>query len=933
MIALSPRHFVNRGSVLASGFIIHLDVTGMREARDRVLKIWQPGLQLKKTDSAFIVFLRVPVRVIAEQAIGDALLRHEHLLIALPLEPKEVACLSLPGDSVVFAKAGRIQTIPLAGLSDEDITQWIDTESATVADVIPLGTLPEKPAFQAREFDSRKMPGVPPASSELQQLLAELRQPQSRARAGRAGSRAGRAGYGGDLGLWTVVGTFRHFLRWFRGLSFWHKQPFQTNAGTSEDRTSRTARTNPLWLWLRRNTNRLLNFTRFSRLLSLRHARYLSRMVAMMQSGDIDEGLRHAIPLADATSLADRKVSWFGVPERRSSLSIDPLRASPRSAWALDRRFYTYLRNLYLQAFQRLEAQGRVEEAAFVLTELLASHAEAVSFLEKHGRLRLAAEIAEAKKLSPAMAIRLWWLAKEPRRAIALACRTGEFETAIKHLSGSHPEEADKLRVFWAERLALSGKYVAAAEAIWPMKEGQRLASRWLTQAIDLGGTAGGIALARKAARFPQSFSDVFAQVEGLLTDEAAESAGGRRAFAETLRHEPRTPESQTLARMTVRSVVRDIQQGSIEFTPTQLRHLLDYTGDAGLRADVPPVQALKSDAESVTPAVVVEIAAHDVGCHFVTDLVLLPDGRLLLALGEAGLLFLSRDGKPITQLNQPAHKLVASDDGSRVIGIAPRDSVSRLVRIDVVARTASYWCDTTISTYTDNFDGSVWCVANGEDVFLIDTHAQGFEALWRIPDLAGNVRAMQRNRREQVLYVVTENPKQLVLWKFDQPSCTLRSKQEFNADLSEAAPLAPDAIQRTALVRSAVAISEQGDLYEQLTACSPNQDNFQTLVCQIKTHSSPGGRQTLTREMMSGRLRHASSQDFCMVIPVWQENNIEVFLLDTRSGMGQLRFRLLGAKEIALRFAEDVLLCADDKGRVLALNVRTNKIARDLRI
>lgn len=69
------------------------------------------------------------------------------------------------------------------------------------------------------------------------------------------------------------------------------------------------------------------------------------------------------------------------------------------------------------------------------------------------------------------------------------------------------------------------------------------------------------------------------------------------------------------------------------------------------------------------------------------------------------------------------------------------------------------------------------------------------------------------------------------------------------------------------------------------------------------------------------------------MVIPVWQENNIEVFLLDTRSGMGQLRFRLLGAKEIALRFAEDVLLCADDKGRVLALNVRTNKIARDLRI
>jgi hypothetical protein len=150
-----------------------------------------------------------------------------------------------------------------------------------------------------------------------------------------------------------------------------------------------------------------------------------------------------------------------------------------------------------------------------------------------------------------------------------------------------------------------------------------------------------------------------------------------------------------------------------------------------------------------VTPTAAVEIAAHDAGRHFVTDLALLPDGRLLLALGEAGLLFLSRDGRPIAQLNQPAHKLVVSDGGSRVIGIASRDSVSRLVRIDVVERTASYWCDTTISTYTDNFDGSVRCVANGEDVFLIDTLAQGFEALWRIPDLGGSVRAMQRNRKE----------------------------------------------------------------------------------------------------------------------------------------------------------------------------------------
>jgi hypothetical protein len=513
------------------------------------------------------VLLPVPVRVIAEQAIGDPLVRHERLLIALPLEPKEVTCLSLPDDSVVFARAGRIQTIVLSALSDEDITQWIDTESAALADVISLGQQPEKPAFQAPEFDSRDMPGVPPASSELQRLLVELRQPQLPEGSGKAGSRV-------DRSLMNVLGAFRQVFRWVRGLSFRRKQQLRTNTRMSENQTPQAARTNPFLLWLRRNTNRLLHFTRFSRLLSLRHARYLARMVAMMQSGDVEEGLRHAIPLADAASIADLKSSWFGVPQRRPNLSINPLRVSPRSTWASDGQLYTFLRNLYRQAFQRLEARGRVEEAAFVLTELLASHAEAVSFLEKHGKLRLAAEIAEAKKLSPAMAIRLWWLAKEPKRAIALACRTGEFETAIKHLNGSHPEEADKLRVLWAERLALSGKYVAAAEAIWPLKEDRFLAHRWLTQAIDLGGTAGGIALARKAARFPESFSELFPHVEGLLSDETAESARARRAFAETLRHESRTPESQALARMAVRSMVRDIQQGIAEFATAQLRHL-----------------------------------------------------------------------------------------------------------------------------------------------------------------------------------------------------------------------------------------------------------------------------------------------------------------------------------------------------------------------
>jgi hypothetical protein len=67
--------------------------------------------------------------------------------------------------------------------------------------------------------------------------------------------------------------------------------------------------------------------------------------------------------------------------------------------------------------------------------------------------------------------------------------------------------------------------------------------------------------------------------------------------------------------------------------------------------------------------------------------------------------------------------------------------------------------------------------------------------------------------------------------------------------------------------------------------------------------------------------------------VSLWRENNVEVFLFDTHSGAVELRLRLFGAKEVALRFADDVLLCADDQGRILAQDVVTRKIIRDLRI
>jgi hypothetical protein len=923
MIAVQPRHFVYRGSILASGFIIRSDLATVGETRRRVLDLWQPGLRVKAIDSSLIAILPVPTRVIVEQAVGDPLVRSGSVLIALPLEPDEIQALAATNDSLVFAKAGQIQKIELAELPDEDPARWIDIASITIADVVTLGAPPERPAFEAPAFDPRRnIPGVPPASSELQGLLAELRKAQG----GRDRAMVRTA----LVSLRESVTRLWEFMRRFR---FRSRPRKQMTRGTSQHASPRPGRRrNRLGRWLGRGINQVVNFTRLSRVMFARHARYLSRMMAMMQSGDIDEGLRHAIPLADATKLVSRDApslwSWFRLPRRRPDLSIHLGAAEPRPAWALGGQMYNHLRDLYRQAFQRLEAQGRIEEAAFVLTELLAVHAEAVSFLEKHGRLRLAAEIAEARKLNPAIAIRLWWLAKERKRAISLACRTGEFEQAIQHLAG-HQAEADQLRLVWAGWLALSGRYLAAAEAVWPLNNERDLVIKYLDQAFQAGGTAAAIALARKGARFPQSFADVLPAAETLMAEENEESARARSAFAESLRKEPVTSESLVLARLATRALVRDVQQGTMEMSAVQLRRLVDFTGDPCLRADVPPIQRLKPESPSEPPSGIVEVSASDIGLHPVADLALLPDGRLLVALGEAGLMLLSREGRQIAQWNQPAQRLVVSDDGTRVLGMARRDRICRLIRFDVLARKAAYWCDTRITEYTDNFDGSAWCIADGEDLYLIDTLAQHFEPLWRVPDLGGKIVAMRRNRKENRLHVVTENPKLVTSWTFDHPSCNLRAKREFESDLDQFGSLLQDLVPVGQLIDVATSVSEEGDIFEQWTF--PTDGPAPALISQIQTN--PAGTRKLIGKLLGGRLQHAAARGRWIAIPVRCEDYIQIVVFDPSTGVGNVFMKLHGAKQVVARFADDVLVCGDDQGRILAVNLTTRKTVRDLRL
>src|SRR5258708_7557375 len=206
------------------------------------------------------------------------------------------------------------------------------------------------------------MPGMPPAASELQSRLDRLRQQREGGgavpagqpgpsvaarmrqylrgvwRKWKQGKRASTAPGGSRAGI-SLGFALRQGLarlgRYVRSLRSGLGRKTAQQGSVQTPRPKAASGENRVWKWLRRNGNRFLNFTRVAQLLSSRYGRYLARMMDMMESGDIEEGLRHAIPLADATELPKRMSLLSRLPQRRASLEVNPNRGAAGSTWGL----------------------------------------------------------------------------------------------------------------------------------------------------------------------------------------------------------------------------------------------------------------------------------------------------------------------------------------------------------------------------------------------------------------------------------------------------------------------------------------------------------------------------------------------------------------------------------------------------------------------
>jgi len=656
---------------------------------------------------------------------------------------------------------------------------------------------------------------------------------------------------------------------------------------------------------LHRLTGRTALASRLSRAVGRRHVAYIRKMREMFESGDLDSALRHAIPLAAEAGPRRLPLRAFSP---RADLNIRPERSRPWSVAEISPDLHGELRRLYREAFHRLEGQDRIEEAAFLLAEVLHDHEEAVAFLERHGRLRLAAEMAEARDLPPGLVVRQWFLAGDRQRGLRIAHRASAFADAVARLERSREmEQAAELRRLWARELAAAGDYAAAVDTLWPLAEERHRALEWMDRAIEQGGAPAGRMLARKVALAPEPFEEVRAAATTLLESWRAEGAPARMAFADALRRGPRLPAATALARTAVRAIARDSGRLGARMETADFRQLAAFTGDGALRTDalaLPlPARTLWIDRGDPWN---VEIAARDAGTMPAYDAAFLPNGLTAVALGEAGVRLLSRGGRVVAELDQPAQRLVVSDHGDRAIALARRGDTWRLARLDFSLRRAEPWCEARLDAFAPDYDGALWFVAVPDGLLAAETADKRLDGAWGVSRLPGSPLAIARSDARCSVLLAGQDSE---VWTYELPSLTLRRREPVSI---------PPGTRRT----HRVALSPEGALAEPSPAGAPGRP------ITLRIHGGPA-----VEVPGAGKPGPPVIAGDWAALPVHAPDATCVALIHLPSAAIRAEVTLGRAAKVALRLTPQYLTLADDRGRVVVLDLENGQVRRDFRL
>ncbi|MFJ9846543.1 bpX6 domain-containing protein [Kitasatospora sp. NPDC101155] len=510
-----------------------------------------------------------------------------------------------------------------------------------------------------------------------------------------------------------------------------------------------------------------------------RHVRYLEQLIRSFRRRHWEDALRDALPLSEGGGSRQRLLT-LRLPDRYAG----ELRPSPQqpggtllSSPVSGPTVHQLLTDLYREAAEALERDGRIDEAAYVLADLLAAPAEAVALLDRQGRTAQAAELAEGRGLAAELVVRLWWRAGQRERAVRIAQRRGAFAAAVERLTATDPAAARELRAAWAEHRRRAGDRLGAVEAAWPDETLRPGLVGDLREALELGGAARGRALVHLLALG----EDAAEPARALLT---ADGPGSERAAALTALAELRCADpvlDRELATAAVRSFVRtDGLAGHREARGAGSVHArLLKRADPLVAADLAQPRPARPGGG---PLLVT--AADRVGTLPVLDAAYLDSGAVLVACGQAGVRLLGPDGRTRARWDVPADQLVLADHGGTVLLAARYGEVRELFRLDLATRKVERWTTLRVRQLVSSYDGRHLLTVDQDGIAVLDTltarptvvHRElgdDQRLLGRIARTPDSCAALVRTRIGYRTDELTE------LWRWDQPGWELRARTE----------------------------------------------------------------------------------------------------------------------------------------------------------
>ncbi|WP_380282061.1 bpX6 domain-containing protein [Kitasatospora purpeofusca] len=818
----------------AAGFVFDVPLIGAAEAADRVLGLWCDGARLRELpDGRWLLTLPEPVRMRADRAPG------------LPLERTGHGALAACGASGGAAGPGQLLLVDadltithvMDELPEVDPSDWLQLTGLTLHRPSPLGVAPAPEAVPVEESvptaprpDLRAAAGIRPTSDRARRLTAEEPPaPGDTATGARSRRRGGPQiavdprtakviialmivlplvlvvlyglgliadrGFdpGGVVVAAAVAGAVYGLLFGRRAGEDGSGGTAGTSAGGAVTPRGRAGRS-----WLGDRLARLTLRTPAAHLLHQRHVRYLRELTRAFEQHRWDDALRDALPLASRQSGAAPARAWLtlSLPKRFTG----PLRATPATGGpTVTTPFHgptahAHLTELYRGAAERLERQGRIDEAAFVLADLLDAPAEAVALLERHDRLAPAAELAEGRELPADQVVRLWWRAGEHERAVRTAHRRGAFAAAVDRLAATDPRAARALRAAWAEHCRAAGDRLGAVEAAWPDAELRPSIAADLRDAVALGGPVRGRALPYLLALGAGEATRALARA--VLDGDGDPHTTGRSALAAALADLPAADEAtdRELTTAAARAAVRDGGFGGAhgggpgDAAEKALFDRLLRRADPLTAADLArprPLPRLRTTAPAYT-------AADRPGTLPVLDAALLASGSLLVACGQAGVRLLAPDGRTRARWDTPADRLVLADHGGSALLVADHGPELRgFAHLDLATRAVRPWTTLRARTVAASFDGRHLLAEDGGGIVVLDTLTPRPTVVWR--ELGGD---------ERLLFGITRTPDGcaavvrsqlpdrsffLEVWRWDLPGWELRGRlrmDELLADL-----------------------------------------------------------------------------------------------------------------------------------------------------